>query len=264
VSGVRPPAAAGTFYPDDPERLAGAVDRLLSEAGPAAERRPWGLVVPHAGYRYSGPVAATAYAAIRPWAEAIGRVALLGPAHFVPVHGCAVTSATAWRTPIGDVPVDDELRDAAVAAGAVVDDLAHAPEHALEVQLPFLRRLLGPGLRILPVAVGATAEAASAVLDAAVGSIADLVVVSTDLSHYHDVDNARALDRRTADAIVAADPNGIGQEDACGRDALRAALAYAGRAGMRVGLLDLRTSADTSGDPERVVGYGAFSITPTA
>jgi AmmeMemoRadiSam system protein B len=235
------------------------VDRLIAAATSRGGPRPWGLVVPHAGYRYSGPVAATAYAALRPWAGEIERVALLGPAHFAPLRGCAVSSARAWRTPLGDVPVDDRLRTRALGSGAVVDDLAHAPEHALEVQLPFLQCMLGDRLRILPVAVGIDDATAGAVVGL-VGSLADLVVVSTDLSHYHDAGTARALDRRTADAVVAADPDGIGPEDACGRHALRAVIAHARATGMRVELLDLRTSADTSGDAERVVGYGAFAI----
>jgi MEMO1 family protein len=259
VDEVRPPAAAGTFYPADPDELARAVDLLLAAAGPPGDRRPWGLVAPHAGYRYSGVVAATAYATLRPWAGAIERVALLGPAHFVPVRGCAVSSAPGWRTPLGDAVVDEELRACALDAGAVVDDVPHAPEHAIEVQLPFLQRLLGPRLRILPVAVGTGDDVAAHVIEA-LGSLADLVVVSTDLSHDHDAGTARTLDRRTADAIEAGDPDGIGPEDACGRHALRAALAHARRTGMRIELLDLRTSADASGEADRVVGYGAFEI----
>jgi AmmeMemoRadiSam system protein B len=263
VGGVRLPVAAGTFYPGGPNELADVVDRLLTAATARAELRPWGVIVPHAGYAYSGPVAASAYAALRPWADEIARVAILGPAHFVPIDGCAVSSAPAWRTPLGDVPVDGELRAAAVDAGCAVDDRAHAPEHAIELQLPFLQRLLGARLRFLPVAVGEAADMVESVLEV-VGSLADLFVASTDLSHYHRAETARALDRRTADAVLARDPGGIGPADACGRDALRAVLAHARRRGMEIELLDLRTSADTSGDAERVVGYGAFAIGPEA
>ncbi len=259
---VRRPAAAGSFYPSDPAELTRLVDRLLSAAIARTWQRPDVLVVPHAGYVYSGPVAANAYATIRPWADDLSRVAILGPAHFVPLHGCAVTSATAWRTPLGDVEVDDQLRGAALCGVNVgVDDLAHAGEHALEVQLPFLQRLLGPDMRFLPLAVGSSAPVDVCSVIDALEAVADLVVVSTDLSHYHDAETARRLDRRTADAILALDAEAIGVEDACGRDALRGAVEHARARGCRIELLDLRTSGDITGDRDRVVGYGAFAFT---
>ena len=257
MDGVRLPAVAGTLYPAEADRLARAVDGMLAAPTTSLQRRPWGLVVPHAGHEYSGPIAASAYGALGPWAGEVARVALLGPSHFVPLEGCAASAASAWRTPLGDVPVDGELRDAALAAGCAADDGPHVPEHALEVQLPFLQRLLGSGLRVLPVAVG---RGESAAVLAAIGSVADLVVVSTDLSHYHDAETARTLDRRTAEAIVARDPDGIGDGDACGAHALRAALALARAERRPIELLDLRTSADTAGGRDRVVGYGALAI----
>jgi AmmeMemoRadiSam system protein B len=258
---VRPPVAAGTFYPRRASTLAEAVDRLLEGAVRRSELRPWGIVVPHAGYPYSGPVAASGYATLRPWAEAISRVVVLGPAHFVPLEGCAVPVSGAWRTPLGDVPVDRELRELATCAGCALDDGPHVPEHALEVQVPFLQRLLGPALRILPIAVGRATSGEVAGVLGAVGPHADLVVVSTDLSHYEDLASARAHDRRTADAVLAQDADAIGPWDACGAYALRGALAFARAATMQIRLLDLRTSGDTAGDPDRVVGYGAFAIT---
>ncbi|HEY8018584.1 MAG TPA: AmmeMemoRadiSam system protein B [Actinomycetota bacterium] len=257
---VRPPAAAGTFYPQSHRGLCEEVDRLLEEPARWSGPRPWGIVVPHAGYRYSGPVAASGYATVRPWAEAISRVVVLGPAHFVPLEGCAVPVSGAWRTPLGDVPVDPELRELAGCAGCVDDDGPHGPEHAIEVQLPFLQRLMGPPLRILPIAVGRATSGEVAGVLGAVGRQADLVVVSTDLSHYEDLASARAHDRRTADAVLALDADAIGPRDACGEYALRGALAFARAATMQIRLLDLRTSGDTAGDPERVVGYGAFAI----
>ncbi len=258
---VRPPAAAGTFYPADPAGLASLVDGLLAGA-PAAvpERRPGCLVVPHAGYVYSGPVAATAYALLRGSAGSVRRVALFGPAHFVPLRGAAVPEAEAWATPLGEVAVDGGLRDLAVACGAEVDDQPHAPEHSLEVQLPFLLRVLGPEVGILPVAVGVSGAAEVADLMAAVRGGCDLLLVSTDLSHYHDDATAKRLDRRTAEAVVAGDPGAIGPEDACGAFALRGIVELARREELPVRLLDLRTSADTAGDPWRVVGYGAFAV----
>ena len=255
---VRPPAAAGTFYPADPSELRRLVDRLLETSAAVVGPRPWGIVVPHAGFVYSGPIAATAYGALRPWAREIHRALLLGPAHFVPLEGCAVTAAEAWRTPLGEVAVDQGMRDAAVAAGCTVDEEPHRPEHSLEVQLPFLQRLVRAELRVLPIAVGrAAVTEVVAVLEAAE---ADLVVVSTDLSHYLDILAARAADRRTADAVLARDAEVIGSRDACGVYALRGAVAHARATGRQIRLLDLRTSGDTAGDPDRVVGYGAFTI----
>jgi hypothetical protein len=255
---VRAPVAAGTFYPADPEDLRRTVDALLRASEGRTAERPWGIVVPHAGYRYSGPIAATAYGALDPWAAEVPRVLLLGPAHFVPLDGCAVPTADAWRTPQGEVPVDDDLRMLALAAGCVADDGPHEPEHSLEVQVPFLQRVVGERLRILPVAVGrADASAVAAIL---AGVPADLVVISTDLSHYLDQASARAVDRRTAEAVVARDPASIGPNEACGVFALRGAVAHAAAVGMPIRLLDLRTSGDTAGDADSVVGYGAFAI----
>lgn len=252
---MREPAVAGSFYPADPSALEDLVDGLLDRSTGVVEDRPWGIVVPHAGYRYSGPVAATAYGALRPWADELRRVLLLGPAHFVHVDGCAVAAAPAWRTPLGEVPVDASMRR---AAGCPIDDGPHRPEHALEVQLPFLQRLLGQGLRVLPVAVGRGPDTQVApLLDA---TTPDLVVISTDLSHYLDIRAARAADRRTADAVVRGDVDAIGPRDACGVFALRGAVAYARATGREIALLDLRTSGDTAGDQDRVVGYGAFAI----
>ena len=257
---VRRPVAAGTFYPREPARLHAAVDALLAGSTGEIVARPWGIVVPHAGYAYSGPIAATAYGALRPWAADIGRVAVFGPAHFVPLMGCAVPEASAWRTPFGEVEIDPNARANAVSAGCLVADEPHAPEHALEVQMPFLQRVVGSGLRILPVAVGfAVTEEVVAVLNAIEGSV-DLVVVSTDLSHYLDIDSARAADRRTADTVLACDARSIGPQDACGVFALRGVVAYAAETDRPIELLDLRTSGDTAGDPDRVVGYGAFTI----
>jgi AmmeMemoRadiSam system protein B len=261
VDGVRTPVAAGRFYPDRGAELAAMVDRLLDAA--AATPLPGklrALVAPHAGYVFSGAVAASAFAALPPQAGGL-RAALLGPSHFSPLHRVAVSGAAAWQTPLGTVPVDGDLKAVAVAAGAVVDDEPHAQDHALEVELPFLQRRLGEGLRVLPVAIGRAPEERAAVI-AAISADA-LIVVSTDLSHYHDDATARRLDRRTAEAVLALDADAIGDYDACGADALRGLVAHAGRAGWVGTELDLRTSADASGDAERVVGYGAFAFTAT-
>jgi AmmeMemoRadiSam system protein B len=258
VSTVRPAVVAGLFYPARADELETTIDRLLAAASaPAMAGAPRALVAPHAGYAFSGAVAASAFATLGR-EPPVSRVALIGPSHFTPLRGVAVSGAESWQTPLGTVPVDTELRLAAVTAGAVVDDHPHARDHALEVELPFLQRVLGAGLRVLPVAVGDALEEAAAV----VGALARdaLVVVSTDLSHYHDDATARRLDRRTADAVVTLDASAIGPFDACGAGALRALLVHARRAGWSCTELDLRTSAEASGEVDRVVGYGAFAL----
>jgi len=259
VSGrTRSPAVAGSFYPGTLPTLAAAADALLDAVeGSGASRA---VVAPHAGYVYSGPIAASAYAALRGRREELARVAILGPAHFVPLRGTAVPAADAWETPLGALVIDAGLRDAALAAGAVLDDGPHEGEHAVEVQLPFLQRLCDVPPAVLPVAVGETAVDEAADLVGALWEEADAVVVSTDLSHYLPDAAAREADRRTAEAIVGRRAEEIGPYDACGSFALRGLVAHAARIGAAVRLLDLRTSADTAGGPERVVGYGAFAV----
>jgi AmmeMemoRadiSam system protein B len=271
---TRPPAVAGRFYAAQPGRLAADVDTLLAAPAP---RYPDGvppipalraLVVPHAGYRYSGPTAGVAFRLLRYLRVRPARVILLGPAHFAPVAGMAVSSADAWATPLGEVAVDTEARERLLRAGragsgvplVAVDDGAHAPEHSLEVALPFLQRTL-PGLPVLPVLVGARDdEAAAETLEAAWADEATLVVVSTDLSHYAPLDVARRRDARTVAAICRAEADAVADEDACGARPLRVVLRLARRSGTAVRLLDLRTSADTAGMPDRVVGYGALAL----
>ena len=255
---IRGPVAAGTFYPADPLELAETVDRLLEDARERtpATRHPAAVIVPHAGYRYSGSVAAAAYAHFRPGPRAV----ILGPSHFLPLKGMVVPSVSAWVTPLGDVAVDDELRQEAVANGAIVDDAPHGSEHAIEVQLPFLQRI-GHEPSVLPIAVGTTQPAEVADLIEAFSGGPDVtVIVSTDLSHYNDAETARRLDRRTADAVVARDPRSIRIEDACGVFALRGIVEWARRTDREIRLLELRNSSDATGHVWRVVGYGAFVI----
>lgn len=264
-SSVRPAAVAGVFYPDDPNQLVGMVDADVggAEVGPDAPVPPKAIVAPHAGYVYSGPIAGTAYATITPLRGTVERVVLLGPAHRVPLRGMAVPSVDAFDSPLGPVPVDEEARRLARACdGVVIDDRPHAGEHSLEVHLPFLQRVLGTeGWKVLPVVVGhARATDVACVIEELWGGPETLVVVSTDLSHYHDDATARRLDRATADAVLARDLDHIGPEDACGAYPLRGLLLVAQRKGLAVTLLDLRNSSDTAGDPDRVVGYGAFAL----
>jgi MEMO1 family protein len=270
MSRIRPPAVAGRFYPGDTRTLAADVHRYLADPAPWPQEPvagPHAVVVPHAGYVYSGPTAGVAYRRLPGRQADVTRVLLLGPAHYVPVRGLALSSADAWRTPLGDVALDTAAgRDlvararglGTVAAG--VDDAAHAPEHSLEVQLPFLQATL-PDAALLPVLVGeGDADAVARVLQPLWDDPGTVVVVSTDLSHYHPQAQAQLLDARTADAVVRADAAAIGDRDACGCRPLRAVLRLARDSAAPIRLLDLRTSADTAGDPGRVVGYGAFAV----
>ncbi len=260
---VRPPAVAGTFYPADPGALRAAVQRSFAAAVPVegATTAPAALVVPHAGYVYSGPVAATAYTHLAEHRATVRRVVLLGPSHRVPLRGLGLSSAEGWRTPLGTVAVDHD-RDAELLGLPVVavDDRAHAPEHSLEVQVPFLQAVLDE-FRLVPVIVGdASADEVVAALDVLWGGPETVVVVSTDLSHYHRHRDAQRLDARTAAAIVARDGAAIGDRDACGARPLRGLLEAAVRHDLSVQSLDLRTSGDTAGDLTSVVGYGAFAL----
>ena len=260
---IRPPAVAGRFYPADATVLADLVDRLLADVTAGRQpARPRAAVAPHAGYQYSGSVAATTYAHLARWRDDITRVVLLGPAHFVPLEGMAVPEADAFGTPLGPVDVDAEARTAVAGMpGVVVDDDPHQGEHSLETQLPFLQRAVGPAVRVLPVAVGRTAPAdVAALLASLLRADSTVAVVSTDLSHYLDLPTAQQRDARTAAAIVARDAAAIRPEDACGHGALRGLLHHAGERGMGVELLRLGTSADGGGGSGRVVGYGAFLL----
>jgi AmmeMemoRadiSam system protein B len=259
---VRPPAVAGTFYPADPVVLGAEVDALLTDAGkPTVAGMPKALVAPHAGYRYSGPIAASAYATLRGASEHVTRVILLGPAHYVPVRGLAASSSDAFATPLGEVPLDRDARMIACAIDSVdVDDAAHAPEHSLEVQLPFLQRVLGD-FSIVPFVIGrASPDAIADVLDGLWGGPETIIVVSSDLSHYHDYATATALDRRTADAIVAGRGDELTTDAACGAYPVRGLLTAARQRGLAPALLDLRNSGDTAGPNDRVVGYGSFAL----
>jgi AmmeMemoRadiSam system protein B len=263
---TRPAAVAGSFYPDDPETLAAAVDTHLAAGRQLLARRgakdvPKAIIAPHAGYIYSGAIAGTVYAAVQERCAGIERVVLLGPAHRVRVDGLAASSAEAFATPLGEVPVDrvavhDSLRHSQVH----VFDAAHAAEHSLEVQLPFLQRIL-PHFELIPFAVGAATHAEVAeVLDDLWGGPETLVVISSDLSHYYDYATAVQLDTDTAEAIHTLQPERLGPESACGRIPVGGLLIAAQRHGLRVAVLDLRNSGDTAGPRDEVVGYGAFAL----
>ena len=259
----RPPAVAGSFYPDDPAALSAMVDSLLASAqsGPrtgAAHPPPKAIIAPHAGYVYSGAVAGSAYALLAAARERIKRVVLIGPAHRVAVAGVAAPSVDAFLTPLGRVPLDRTAIDGLVRLGCIsILDQAHRPEHSLEVHLPFLQRMLRE-FSLIPLLAGAASSTEVArVLDAVWGGPETLIVVSSDLSHYHDYETARRLDDATVRAIVALDGAAIGDDGACGRVPIRGLLVAAKRRGLRPRLVDLRNSGDTAGPRDRVVGYGA-------
>ena len=260
---VRPPAVAGTFYPAEPAALRGAVDRLLAEATAAAGRlalAPKALIVPHAGYIYSGRTAAAAYAQLPPIANTVRRVVLLGPAHRAFVSGLALPGVRQFATPLGIVAVDEDAAAIARRLPHVHESAAaHAGEHSLEVQLPFLQRAL-PQFTLVPFVVGdATGAMVADVLDAFWGGPETLIVVSSDLSHYHRYRDAQTIDRTTADAILAF-ASSLDHEQACGATPINGLLLAARRRGLRAELLDLRNSGDTAGDREQVVGYAAFGF----
>jgi AmmeMemoRadiSam system protein B len=260
---IRPAAVAGSFYPAEPEVLAellAACWRTSVAPRPDAPV-PTALVVPHAGLIYSGPIAASAYRRVAPAAASIERVVLAGPSHRVAFRGIAATSADAFATPLGPVAVDRAAVTEALALPGVIEaDEAHAAEHCLEVQLPFLRTVL-PDAAIVPFVVGdAPPDQVADLLSALWGGPETLVVISTDLSHYHRYDEARRLDAQTAAAIVAKQADRIGGSDACGSRPLRGLLVEAARRHLAVEALDLRSSGDTAGDRHRVVGYGAFAV----
>jgi AmmeMemoRadiSam system protein B len=258
---VRPPAVAGRFYPGGADALADLVDRLLDSVETSAPPAPEvAFVVPHAGYRYSGATAAHAYARLR--GAAVTRFVIAGPAHRVPARGCVVPAASAWATPLGEVPVDVDGVAALAGAGlATVDDAPLAAEHSLEVQLPFLQRVAPGPFSVLPIAVGlSTVDEFAATLAAAAGSGA-VLLCSTDLSHYQDEATALRQDAGTVRAVLELEPARIAAADACGAFALRGLLGHARVAGLRPTLLDRSTSARASGDIGRVVGYASFAFT---
>lgn len=251
---VRQPAVAGQFYPASPARLLAGIDAYLHQAQTQGSQPP-AIIVPHAGHIYSGPVAASAYRLVRH----AKRVVMMGPSHFAHVMGIAGTAARVWRTPLGDVPIDVEAL--AELPGIFLDERPHEPEHCLEVQVPFLQRVLEPGWRLVPLLAGRVAPSEAAdVLGVFLQDPDTITVLSTDLSHYLPYAQAQAKDQRTAERIVARDWWHIADDDACGAYPLRGLLYAAHAREMEVDQLDLRSSGDTAGTPDRVVGYGAFTV----
>ena len=257
---IRPAAVAGAFYPAEPEKLRTMVRKFLAESsvdGPV----PKAVVAPHAGYVYSGPIAATGYRLVERGRDRIRRVVLLGPSHRVPFYGLAASSADAFSTPLGDVPLDEETRATLESLPQVqMSDVAHQYEHSLEVHLPFLQMVLD-SFTLVPLVTGqATPSEVADVLEALWGGDETLVVVSSDLSHYQDYWTARAVDAETSQMVEQRNWRGLTGERACGYVAMRGLLKLAEQRGHRIQTLDLRSSGDTAGDKQQVVGYGTYVI----
>jgi hypothetical protein len=261
MSPTRAPAVAGFFYPEDRAELESAVASYIAAAPapPGNAPVPKALIVPHAGYVYSGPIAASGYARIAGQRRAIRRVVLLGPSHRAPLYGLAASGEDAFMTPLGVVPLDREAIDEILDLPQVrIFEAAHRDEHSLEVQLPFLQYVL-EDFSLVPLSVGdAEPEEIGEVIERLWGGPETLFVVSSDLSHYYDYETARRLDAATTRAIEALDAEALDPESACGRVPARGLLTAAKRHGLSVETVDLRSSGDTAGDKGRVVGYGSY------
>lgn len=278
---IREPAVAGAFYPENPVELRALLVELFSQIN----REPTppqanALIVPHAGYRYSGPVAAEAFAMLA--GRRIRTVLLLGNAHAALFDGIAIDPHDGWRTPLGTVPVDCALRQRLLERAPQLfheSEVAHRCDHVLEVQLPFLQHVLQPGFSILPVLFGQNppnsyrqcAEILRPLLTSS-----DLLVASSDLSHYPPYCDAQTIDRQTLDHMVRLDIEGLEQHEQetmrrripgletlfCGPDAVKTVLETGRRLGWRGELLASRNSGDTENSSrDAVVGYGAIMFT---
>ena len=260
MSNIRQPAVANAFYPGSPVLLGSAVDDLLVACTPYSGRVPKALIVPHAGYIYSGATAALAYATLKPLRQQISRVILLGPTHRVAVHGLALPETRAFATPLGNIPLDlDAMAQLRDLPQIVFSDRVHAQEHSLEVHLPFLQRTLD-NFRLVPLAVGeATPQAVAEVLDVLWGGPETLIVISSDLSHFLNYSTAQQVDRNTCQQILQLDAQ-IRPEQACGAFPVNGLLLAAQQRGLTPQLIHLCNSGDTAGDKNRVVGYASFSF----
>lgn len=256
---VRTPAVAGSFYPDDASELHRQIQQFLQQVSPSSEPPPKALIAPHAGYIYSGPIAASVYARLQKVRTLITRVVLLGPAHRVGFQGIAASQMTAFQSPLGPVPIDQEALNAIQALpGVHFLERAHAQEHSLEVHLPFLQTVLA-GFKLVPLVVGeARPPQVGAVLEALWGGPETLIVISSDLSHYQDYETARRIDSQTSRMIEALQFDAIDYQQACGRNPINGLLWVAQRKNLHGKTIDLRNSGDTAGSRDRVVGYGAY------
>ena len=259
---VRPPAVANTFYSGNPSILRTQIRNFLDEVQPAQKNVPKAIIAPHAGYIYSGPTAAFAYKPLLAKTQ-IKRVVLLGPAHRVHVSGLAAPSSDYFATPLGEIPIDRPAIEQLVRQYDYVQllDRAHVAEHSLEVHLPFLQETLDD-FTLIPLVVGdASGVAVGAILNSLWGGTETLIVISSDLSHYHNYETAKRLDLRTAEIIERFEGEKLDYESACGRNPIKGLLAVAPKHHLQIQRVDLRNSGDTAGSKDQVVGYGSWILT---
>ncbi|MDH5328004.1 MAG: AmmeMemoRadiSam system protein B [Gammaproteobacteria bacterium] len=257
---IRQAAVSNMFYPGDPQQLRQTLQTLLQPVSMQSVA-PKAIIAPHAGYIYSGPVAASAYRRLETVRSSITRVVLLGPSHRVPLFGCACSGATAFATPLGDIPLDQAAIESATTLPFVkVMDQAHSLEHSLEVHLPFLQMALDR-FSLVPIVVGDCPQDQVAILlEQLWGGEETLIVISSDLSHYHDYETAKRLDAVTCQAIESLDINKIDSQHACGAVPLKGLLCLLKRKSLKATLVDCRNSGDTAGPRHEVVGYAAFVV----
>lgn len=257
---TRPTAVAGSFYPDDKRALHQLVQAYLEQVPEQHYQRPKALIAPHAGYIYSGLTAAHAFRSLQAYADSYRRVLLVGPAHRLPFHGLASCSVSHFSSPLGEIKLDRERIDTLVEHYGVLElDKAHSQEHSLEVQLPFLQECLGDFL-LTPIVTGShQPQALTAIMRLFWDEADSLILVSSDLSHFHNYEQAENIDRNTTRRILQNDHH-IAYEQACGADGINALLPLIADKQAHIELLDLRNSGDTAGDHARVVGYGAFYV----
>lgn len=261
---IRPPAVAGSFYPADPGRLRTIVSGFLAETSTGTHNAK-AVIAPHAGYMYSGAVAGRAFSYISERTHPIERVVLIGPSHFVRFRGIAVPQARAFETPLGRVPIDGQsLASISDLPFVLRSDAVHCPDHAIEVELPFLQMLL-PSFLLLPLLVGqARPKDVADALRLVWGGLESIIVVSSDLSHFHGCNAARRLDAATAEKIESGDWAGLGPDNACGYLSIAGLMIEAERRGLKAQRLALCNSGDTAGPRDQVVGYGAWAFLESA
>lgn len=265
TTSIRPAAVAGTFYPADKNELTQIVSESFAHARPLEkdlpQHVPKAVIVPHAGLIYSGPVAASAYQLFSAFKNNVNHIVLLGPSHRVPLRGMAVPTSKAFTTPLGDIPLNEDVIAALIDADLVeTNDMAHAYEHSLEVQLPFFQTVFA-AFSLTPIVVGeATGKHVARVLEHVWGDEHTLIVISSDLSHFHDYNTAKRLDSNTAEVIRSLQPEQLDYEMACGCNPVKGLLTIARQKHLQPYVLDLRNSGDTAGSHDRVVGYGAYAF----
>lgn len=257
---IREPAVSGLFYPADPDRLTLSINHFLASAN-TLDLTPKALIVPHAGYRYSGAIAASAYHLLKPLKNCIRKIILVGPSHHVGFGGIAVPVADSFATPLGHVRLDKESINEILDLPFVqASDEAHHLEHSLEVQLPFLQSIL-EDFTLVPLLAGrSTPEQVASVLEQLWGGQETLIVISSDLSHYHDYATARHMDQRTSRAIEQLSPDQVDYDSACGQIPVNGLLTVANKLKLSASTLDVRNSGDTGSSKDKVVGYGAYAF----